>query len=64
MDAIQSQEISKNNLQQTLVQLAKLDFSLSKIDDPNFGFCEECVSPIPAGRLMAMPGATHCVNCA
>ena len=64
MDAIQSQEISKNTLQQVQAQLAKLEFALSQIGHPDFGFCLECESPIPAGRLKAMPGATQCVNCA
>ncbi len=64
LDAIQSQEISRNTLQQVQVQLANLEFALSKIDYPDFGLCSECYTPIPAGRLIAMPGAKRCVNCA
>ena len=64
LDAIQSQEISKNTLQQVQAQLAKLEFALSRIGSPDFGLCSECDNPIPAARLKAMPGATRCVNCA
>ena len=64
MDAIQSQEISRNTLQQVQAQLANLEISLRRIDDPFFGLCSECDNPIPAGRLKAVPGATRCVNCA
>ena len=64
LDAIQQQEISRNTLRQVRGQLAQLESALSQIDSPEFGLCAECFNPIPAGRLMAMPGATHCVNCA
>jgi DnaK suppressor protein len=64
LDAIQSQEISRNTPRQVQAQLAKLEFALSQIDQPFFGLCSECDTPIPAGRLKAMPGALRCVNCA
>lgn len=64
LDAIQSQEISRNTLQQVQAQLANLEFALSQIDNPDFGLCSECYTSIPAGRLKAMPGALRCVNCA
>ena len=64
MDAIQSQEINKKAYQQAQSQLADLIRSLERIDDPDFGLCAACGEPIPQGRLKAMPGARHCVNCA
>lgn len=64
VDAIQSQEISRSTLRQVQSQLARIDSALSRIDSPDFGLCAECFNPISAGRLKAMPGAIHCVNCA
>ncbi|MCH7476599.1 MAG: TraR/DksA C4-type zinc finger protein [SAR324 cluster bacterium] len=64
LDAIQSQEISRNALRQVHTQLANLEIALKQIDQPDFGLCSECFTPIPAGRLKAMPGAMRCVNCA
>jgi len=29
----------------------------------SFMFCEECDTPIPAARRVAIPGCTHCVTC-
>ena len=64
LDAIQSQQISRNTLQKVQAQLAKLEFALRQIDHPFFGLCSECDNPIPAGRLKAVPGTMRCVNCA
>lgn len=29
----------------------------------SFMFCEECDTPIPTARRVAIPGCTHCVTC-
>ncbi|WP_372238169.1 TraR/DksA C4-type zinc finger protein [Pseudomonas sp. R2-37-08W] len=29
----------------------------------SFMFCEECDTPIPTERRIAIPGCTHCVTC-
>lgn len=29
----------------------------------SFMFCEECDTPIPVVRRVAIPGCTHCVTC-
>ncbi|MGC6531707.1 MAG: TraR/DksA family transcriptional regulator [Flavobacteriales bacterium] len=36
----------------------------SKLDQPDFGTCARCRSPIPSGRLMLMPESNRCVRCA
>ncbi len=64
MDAIQDQEMTRNALRQAERELAGLERALRQLDDPDFGLCEGCDAPIPMGRLLALPGATHCVNCA
>ena len=64
MEAIQSKEINQNAYRGAQAQLAAMDRALSHIDDTDFGLCSECESPIPLGRLKALPGSTRCVRCA
>ena len=64
LDAMQSQAINLDAYQKLQGQLAGLNHALARIDDPDFGLCAACDEPIPPGRLQAMPGARHCVNCA
>ena len=63
MDAMQSQQIGQNALRQVTAQLTGIDHALERFDAPDFGLCAECGAPIPLGRLRAMPGARHCINC-
>ncbi|MBP7215719.1 MAG: TraR/DksA C4-type zinc finger protein [Candidatus Omnitrophica bacterium] len=43
--------------------LYELDDALKKIDDGNFGICEECKALISKNRLKAIPQARLCVKC-
>lgn len=63
MDAMQSQQIGKNAMQKVTAQITSIDHALGRMDQPDFGLCAECGTSIPLGRLQAMPGARHCVNC-
>jgi len=47
-----------------LTQLKNVGKALKNADSENFGICENCHKPIPFERLMAMPTAAHCVQCA
>ncbi len=64
MDNIVNNSVNSAALTKAESRLAGLEFVLRNIDDPDFGYCMECGAPIPHARLMAMPGATLCVNCA
>ncbi len=64
MDAINNKSISEASLRQSQDKLAKLEKALNRIDEPDFGICVGCKKPIPLGRLMLMPHASRCVNCA
>lgn len=64
LDAINNKSVAENSLAKSNEKLQKLLKSLSKIDDDNFGICVRCNNPIPLGRIMLMPQATKCVNCA
>jgi DnaK suppressor protein len=40
-----------------------IDEALLRIDENEYGVCEECEEDIPLGRLKAMPFTRHCVKC-
>lgn len=43
--------------------LSKIDETLLRIAEGDFGHCEECGEPIGEARLRAWPVATHCIAC-
>lgn len=43
--------------------LSKIDTALAKIDEGNFGTCEDCEEPIEPKRLEARPVSTLCIAC-
>jgi DnaK suppressor protein len=44
-------------------QLELVDAALARLDGGTYGVCLRCGSPIPAGRLEALPWAAHCIAC-
>ena len=64
MDAINNKSVVEASLRQAKDKLSKLENARSKIDEPDFGICVKCKQPIPLGRIMLMPHANKCVNCA
>jgi DnaK suppressor protein len=44
--------------------LGEVDAALSRLTAGQYGRCQRCDKPIPAGRLAARPTATTCVTCA
>lgn len=64
MDAINNKSINDASLLQAQEKLNKLEVALAKVDDKDFGICIRCKKPIPIGRIMLMPQANKCVNCA
>lgn len=64
MDAINNKSVNEAALRAKRVELSKLEVAISRINDPEFGICIRCGNPIPEGRIMLVPGAVKCVNCA
>jgi len=44
-------------------QLTDIDIALKKIEDKDFGTCEDCGGKISSERLEAVPTATLCISC-
>jgi len=63
-DALQSQALSVAALQRNREQINRLRRALRKLDEGEYGWCEECGGAIPEARLDIDPAADHCVACA
>ena len=44
-------------------KLHNIDEALLRINENEYGLCEECEEEIPLGRLKVLPFARHCVKC-
>jgi DnaK suppressor protein len=44
-------------------KLKNIDEALLRLDEGEYGICEECEEEIPIGRLKIVPFARHCVKC-
>ena len=64
MDAINNKSVIEASLRDAEQKLIKLQIALEKVDEPDFGICIRCKKEIPEGRLMLLPHAATCVNCA
>lgn len=45
-------------------EIKEIDAALGRIDDGDFGLCEDCDEDIPVQRLRALPYTRLCVDCA
>lgn len=64
MDSMANQAISGQRLSDSRRTLMRLERALDRVDDENFGVCAECGEDIAMGRLLVVPEATLCVDCA
>lgn len=63
-DALQSQALSVAALERSRAQIGRLRAALMRMDDGDYGWCEECGEAIPEARLEIDPAADYCVACA
>ena len=64
MDAINNKTVNESALKKEELKLKNLQIAIMKIDDADFGVCIRCKQPIPLGRILLLPQAITCVNCA
>ena len=46
-----------------VVELARINAALEKLEQGSYGECEECGCDIPVERLKLEPATQHCVQC-
>ena len=64
MDAINNKSVNESALKKAELKLKNLKVAITKIEDSDFGVCIRCKKPIPIGRILLLPQAISCVNCA
>jgi RNA polymerase-binding transcription factor len=65
----EAQELNIARPQETLDQrnrseLAEIDEALARIERGEYGICQTCGERIEADRLLALPSAVQCLDCA
>jgi DnaK suppressor protein len=66
IDAAVASELEEMNTQLLTVEsreLAAIETAIERLREGRYGVCEECLKPISATRLKALPHATLCVKC-
>ncbi|WP_170414268.1 TraR/DksA family transcriptional regulator [Ruegeria atlantica] len=64
MDALQNQAMAKAQQANRDIETRRLVAALTRIEDGEFGHCEDCGEEIPVGRLNLDLAASKCVSCA
>ncbi|XPV75689.1 MAG: TraR/DksA family transcriptional regulator [Desulfovibrio sp.] len=64
LDSMQNQSINEARRSQSKQRILRLQDALERLEDPDFGYCEECGEPIALKRIMALPEVTLCIDCA
>jgi DnaK suppressor protein len=62
-EAIQQQQMALAGRQQAIALLRRVDQALQRIDDADFGHCQECGEAIAEARLRVQPWASLCIDC-
>jgi RNA polymerase-binding transcription factor DksA len=58
------QEFTLGLLQNEELLLKEIEAALKRLEQGDFGLCEECQRSIPRARLQALVYTRHCVDCA
>lgn len=64
MDALQNQAMAKANSVRRQSERLRLKAALSRIDEGEYGYCEDCGDDIAPARLRLDPAAPRCIDCA
>jgi DnaK suppressor protein len=64
MDAMQSQAMSKETGQRRRNKLLQIEAALRRIEDGDYGHCQDCGENIAPARLEVDPSARLCIQCA
>lgn len=64
MDALQNQAMSLETERRRQIELQRIEASLKRIDEGEYGYCLSCGEQIPLQRLELDPTLPTCVDCA
>ena len=64
MDAMQRQAMAQATQRRRNARIARLAAALQRIEEGEFGFCQDCGEDIEAARLELDPTVPTCVSCA
>lgn len=64
MDAMQAQAMAQASANRRDQMLRRIEAALKRIDDDDYGYCQECDEPIAPKRLEFDPTVTLCIDCA
>ena len=64
MDAMQAQAMSKETGRRRRQKLFQIEAALRRIEENDYGICQECGEDIATARLEADPTALLCIECA
>lgn len=64
IDALQQQAMAQATERQRAAELMRIEQALKRLDEGEYGYCEECGEEIAEKRLEIDPAASHCVRCA
>ncbi len=64
MNSLVNKSVNEAALASARARLAALEYAQKRIEEPEFGFCIDCGEQIPMPRLLAMPEASRCIDCA
>jgi DnaK suppressor protein len=64
MDAMQAQAMAQASEKRRKEKLREIAAALKRIDEGDYGTCENCGEPINPRRLEADPTARLCIECA
>ncbi|MHA6262169.1 TraR/DksA family transcriptional regulator [Arenibacterium sp. CAU 1754] len=64
MDALQNQAMAVAQQNRRDIEARNLKKALERIEEGEFGFCEDCGDEIAVKRLELNPATTKCISCA
>ncbi len=64
LEMIGEQQVNEHALQEAKIRCNKLEYALRKVDEATYGICVECEDEIPFERLLILPEAARCIECA
>lgn len=64
MDAMQQQAMANATRQNRTTEVLAINNALLRLEEGEYGYCEDCGDDIPEKRLELTPAAIRCVGCA